>query len=124
MHTRLLALMFVTFLMAMSVEAADAGDGWRRTANGWENTALWSRRSPPQYDPPQVIHPLQLAAIQVLGSLAALAVWGHIPRKNQDGCTKLAAESHYYLQKPYSLRTSHATHPADPARLSRRRSEA
>lgn len=59
-----------------STANAQAMDGWRRTANGWEWQRVW-KRPQPRLDPPPVawrIHPFSIAALQVLVSLFAL-VW-------------------------------------------------
>ena len=54
---------------------AAAGDGdWRRTVNGWERKSNWEpveqRRAAPRL--PWRVHPLALALLQLLISLAAL----------------------------------------------------
>jgi len=46
-------------------------DGWRRTAQGWEQRASWVAREPIKHVP-CVVHPWTVAALQVLFSLLAL----------------------------------------------------
>ncbi len=49
-------------------------DEWRRTAAGWESVDTWrhSRLAPPGQSAASRIHPLVVAALQVLVSLFAL----------------------------------------------------
>lgn len=49
-------------------------DGWRRTARGWERHDQWTRIAPAQLTAPvpKTIHPLALAAAQML---AVVGLW-------------------------------------------------
>ncbi len=63
---------------AEAVEAAASGEldpGWRRTSRGWEHVDAWPRIDRPGRAAPPV-HPLALAAAQLLALLLALSLCG------------------------------------------------
>ena len=69
-------------------EGTPSDDGWRRTARGWERTAIWAEPqalanaeffSSPQDSPSRLlrwdVHPLLLAAAQALLVAGAFCLW-------------------------------------------------
>lgn len=54
---------------ATRADAPSAADDWVRTADGWERSSNWT----PSLAAPPAVHPLVIAAGQLLFSLLALA---------------------------------------------------
>jgi hypothetical protein len=87
----LAAILFVLVVISGILRAEEGGpsdDGWRRTARGWERTAIWTDPqaianaeffSVPQDSRPKLlrwdVHPLLLAAAQALLVAGAFCLW-------------------------------------------------
>lgn len=71
---RIVNIAAVVLIVSLLPASGGADDGWRRTAQGWEQVSAWER--PPAVEvkvTPPLLHPLHLAAIQVIASTLVLA---------------------------------------------------
>jgi hypothetical protein len=72
-------LLLLPFLTLATVGTIDAGDGWRRTGHGWENSSTWQTpaipRGPVEVAKSDPVHPGQLALLEVAGSCLVLALF-------------------------------------------------
>ena len=82
-------------------DRAEAGEGWRRTIDGWERMSEWSTSAPTPETPAgfaSVLHPLFLAILQGLVSCGALLWFEPAPCRQgktcRISCTKRQATRH------------------------------